>query len=108
MPMMLTLTPTDPTPHALLIQLLVLCSHMMQADPRLPPFKNSLHQNSPPPPNRPIKVLRHDLIYLCPALLLGMVNLAMATSVIGVQGDPNHEECDIEAEDLSLDVPASG
>jgi hypothetical protein len=32
----------------------------------------------------------------------------MAASVIGVQGDPNHEERDIEAEDLSLDVPASG
>jgi hypothetical protein len=37
-----------------------------------------------------------------------MVNLAMAASVIGEQGDPNHEEHDIKAEDLFLDVPASG
>jgi hypothetical protein len=40
--------------------------------------------------------------------LLGTVNLAMAASVIGVRGDPNHEEHDIKAEDLSLDVPANG
>jgi hypothetical protein len=32
----------------------------------------------------------------------------MTASLLGVQGAPNHEERDIEAEDLSLDVPANG
>jgi hypothetical protein len=32
----------------------------------------------------------------------------MVASVLRVQGAPNHEEQDIEAEDLSLDVTTNG